>query len=448
MSGRSSWPASIGRGLSALQAGLLDETARQMSVVFAGHAARLAMGLISSALLARGLGPAGLNAFSVVGALMMVALTVSDFGLSNSTVRQVAGDLEEHKDRARRTAGIFSRLRLLGALVTFGLVFLLAEPLATLLNLPGPDGPLYVRIGSLAVIATSLSAISSTLLRSLGRFSSLTATQMANIGLTIALLVLLTLGGRLNVPLALLVGVAAALLAAALGYFLLPRSWRPSATPSREPARPEALRLVRYSRWLWISAILSILLAQLDLLLLNRWLGPVLVGMYALALSLSFKAGIVNQTLHTVLLPHVSRLSDRAAYRSHLRRSLLRSGLLVLAMLVLLPLARPFILLVYGSEYEPAVGVFYALMSVVIFNIFTIPIQLLAFPLDIPQRIVLSDVVGLAVFLLALVALVPAWGLYGAVAARLAANIAGFLVIALAIARAWRHLPKAASSTA
>ncbi len=87
-------------------------------------------------------------------------------------------------------------------------------------------------------------------------------------------------------------------------------------------------------------------------------------------------------------------------------------------------------------------------MSVVIFNIFTIPIQLLAFPLDIPQRIVLSDVVGLGVFLLALVAFVPAWDLYGAVAARLVANIAAFLVIALAIARAWHHLPKAASSTA
>ena len=297
-----------------------------MGVVFAGHSARLALGLISSALLARGLGPAGLSAFSVVGAVMMVALTVSDFGLSNSAVRQVAGDLEGDTARARRTAGVFARLRLLGALLTFALVFLLAEPLAALLNLPGPSGPLYMRVGSLAVIATSLSAISGTLLRALGRFSSLTATQMANIGLTILILAALTLNGRLNVPLALLVGVAAALLAAGLGYFLLPRAWRPSPAPPKEPTRPEALRLVRYSRWLWISAVLSILLAQLDLLLLNRWLSPVAVGMYALALSLSFKAGIINQTLHTVLLPHVSRLSGRAAYRNHLRRSLLRSG--------------------------------------------------------------------------------------------------------------------------
>jgi O-antigen/teichoic acid export membrane protein len=445
MNGRGGWRALVAQALAALRARLVDETARGMAVVFGGHAARLALGLVSSALLARGLGPAGLNAFSVVGALMMVALTISDFGLSNSAVRQVAGDLEEDTARARRTAGVFARLRLLGALLVFGLVFLLADPLAKLLGLPGPDGLLYVRLGSLGVIATSLSAISGALLRSLGRFSSLTATQMANIGLTIVLLAALTLLGRLDVPLALLVGVGAATLAAALGTFLLPRPWRPSPVPPKEPTRPEALRLLRYSRWLWISAVLSILLAQLDLLLLNRWLGPVAVGMYALALSVSFKAGIVNQTLHTVLLPHVSRLSGRMAYRDHLRRSLLRSGLLSLAILLLLPLARPFILLVYGSAYEPAVGVFYALMSVVIFNLFTIPIQLLAFPLDIPQRIVLSDVVALAVLMLGLVVMVPAWGLYGAAAARLAANVAGFLVIGLAIARAWRRLPETAA---
>jgi O-antigen/teichoic acid export membrane protein len=447
VNGRDSWSVSINRGLAALRARLLDETVRQMGVVFAGHSARLALGLVSSALLARGLGPAGLSAFSVVGGLMMVALTVSDFGLSNSAVRQVAGDLEGDTARARRTAGVFARLRLLGALLTFALVFLLAEPLAGLLNLPGPDGPLYVRVGSLALIATSLSAISSTLLRALGRFSSLTATQMANIGLTILILAALMLSGRLNVPLALLVGVAAALLAAGLGYFLLPRAWRPSPMPPKEPTRPEALRLLRYSRWLWISAVLSILLTQFDLLLLNRWLSPVVVGMYALALSLSFKAAIINQTLHTVLLPHVSRLSGRAAYREHLRRSLLRSGLLSLAILLLLPLARPFVLLVYGNEYEPAVAVFYALMSIVIFDLFTIPVQLLAFPLDIPQRIVLSDVVALIVLLLGLIVFVPAWGLYGAVAAKLAANVAGFLVIGLAIARALRQLPEEASSS-
>jgi O-antigen/teichoic acid export membrane protein len=441
-----SWSASIGRGLASLRARLVDETTRHMGVVLAGHTARLALGLISSALLARGLGPAGLSAFSVVGAVTMVALTVSDFGLSNSAVRQVAGDLEGDPARARRTAGVFARLRLLGALLTFGLLFLLAEPLAALLNLPGPSGPLYIRVGSLAVIATSLSAISGTLLRALGRFSSLTATQMANIGLTILILAALTLSGQFNVPLALLVGVAAATLAAGLGYFLLPRAWRPSPAPPKEATRPEALRLVRYSRWLWISAVLSILLAQLDLLLLNRWLAPVAVGMYALALSLSFKAGIINQTLHTVLLPYVSRLSSRVAYRDHVRRSLLRSGLLSLVILLLLPLARPFILLVYGNEYAPAVGVFYALMSIVIFNMFTIPIQLLAFPLDIPQRIVLSDLVGLIILLLGLVVFVPAWGLYGAVAAKLAANVAGFLVIGVAIGRAWRHLPQTAAS--
>ena len=49
--------------------------------------------------------------------------------------------------------------------------------------------------------------------------------------------------------------------------------------------------------------------------------------------------------------------------------------------------------------------------------------------------------------LLGLIVFVPAWGLYGAVAAKLVANVAGFLVIGVAIGRAWRQLPQTESSS-
>lgn len=422
----------------ALRARLSDPASQQMATVMVGHVLRLALGLISSAMLARGLGPAGLSVFSVVGAAMAILGTVADFGLSNSAVRYVAGDLLPAPARARATAAIYARLKLFGAVLLLVLVFVLARPLVLLLGLPVDSGPLLLRVGALGLAATALSGLAGTLLRALQRFRHLVATQLINAALTVLLMGGLFLLTRLDVLNALWVGVATALAAAAVGVRLLPVEWR-HALAAPAPVRSAASRrLLAFGKWLWVSAIFSILLAQLDLLLLNRLLPAQRVGFYALALNLVFKADIVNQTLHTVLLPRVSGLSGRDAYFHHLRQSLVRSLLLALALALLLPLARPFILAVYGAEYAPAVPVFYALMAVVFFDLFAIPVQLLAFPLDMPRQIVVADVIGVAVLFLGGMLLIPAWGLYGAVVAKLAAKVSGTLVIGLAITRRLR----------
>lgn len=405
-----------------------------MGVVFAGHALRLGLGLISSAILARGLGPAGLSLFSVIGAVMMIGGTIADFGLSNSGVRHIAGDLAQSKEQAQRTASVYTRLKVLGTLLVVGVILAFAGPIATLIDIPRNTGPFLVRIAALGLLATGLSGSVGTVLRALHRFKSLVATQISNIVLTILLMGFLFLAGRLDVPSALIVGIITAFAAAGLGFVLLPGDWRHAVVSRVGRLREDGRHLLQLSKWLWISAILSILLSQLDLLLLNRHLAPGTVGIYALALNLAFKADIINQTLHTVLLPTVSRLSTGAAFRRHIRRSFIRSALLAIGIIVLTPLAQPFILTVYGPAYAPSVTVFYALLSIVVFDLVTVPILLLAFPLDIPHLIVASDAAAVLILFLLGTWLIPLWGVYGAVVAKLTAKVGGALILGAAIA--------------
>ncbi len=428
---------SIARPLSRLilaaQNYLADRTSRHMVIVLAGHVLRLGLGILSSAALARGLGPSDLGTFSVLSAVMMIAVTIGDFGLSNSAVRFVAADLNEDPGQAQATARVFAGLKLLGSLVVVGVSLALAGPIAALLSLPAEIGPPLVRLAALGVLATSASGVLSTIFQALKRFSQLIGIQTLNVSLTVLFMGALFLSNRLTIASALWVGVVTALAAVLLGWWLLPAGWRAALSTWGSLRSAEGRRLLTFSRWLWVSAILSILSAQLDLILLNQWLAPALVGIYALALNLSHKVRIVNQTLHTVLLPTVSALSTREEYVDYIRRSLIRSLMLAVPVALTVVLARPFILFVYGAPYAGSVGLFRLLILLTVFELLVDPVLLLAFPMNMPRLLAAAEASRVAVLFIVGVFAIPAWGLNGAIVAKFAASICGALVKGVAI---------------
>lgn len=424
------WPSRLLRALvGAMRGGRLDDASRDFVQVLVGHGLQLILGLVSSAALARALGPAQLSIFAIVSAALMIAIALADFGLSNSAVRFVAADVDSRLQLAQRMARTFAVLKSTGTLVVVVATLLLAVPLAAGLGLPVGSGPSFVRLAALGIFATGCSGIVAPLLQALRRFPQLIAMQTVNSALTAILMGTLFLAGRLTVASALLVGAVTALAAALAGWGLLRPGWRQVIRLRLPLYREDARRLWHFGRWLWLSTILIIVFFQLDLLLLNRWADPTSTGHYALALNLALKAHVLNQTLHTVLLPGVSALSGRAQFAAYARRSLVRSGLLVLLLLLALPLARPFILAVYGVAYAPSVSFFYLLAGVIVVELLLSPLLLLAYPLNMSRQIAASNLVRVLAMLLAASLLIPAWGGSGAALARLVATVAGALFL-------------------
>ncbi len=423
--------------------------AQNSLIVLAGQLIRLMLGLISSALLARGLGPIGLSIFSVIGAATNIGLTVSDGGLSNSAVRQIAGDVRQRPDLARRTASSYARFKLLGGLALAVIAIALAHPLIEWLNLPAESGPALIWIAAAGLFASVLGGITGTILQALRRFRALVTIQTLNAALTVILLAALFFLRRLTVlPALLIVGAITTGLATLLSVHYLPTDWRAAIFSKGQWLNSESRRLLTFSKWMWISAILSILASQLDPLLLNRAATPQIVGLYALALNLAAKVDLLNQTLHVVLLPTVSTLASSDTYRLYIRRSLTRSLLMSILIIAALPFARPFILMIYGSAFAESVNVFYGLIAIVLFDLAVNPILLLAFPMNMPRLIAVSDgarVIGLVIVSLWLI---PIGGMYGVVLAKLAGRIAGALVIGTAIFLRLRHGPPSVTPAA
>ena len=418
----------VAQGRATLRADLRQRIAQDSLIVLLGHLVRLGLGLVSSAILARGLGPDGLSIFAVVGAATSIIGTVADFGLRLSAIRYIAAGAQREGEAGRVAAAAYARWKLWGSLLLAGGTLAAAGPLARLLNLPPESGPWLVRLGALAMLATLLSGVLGTVLHALRRFAALTVTQSANVALTVALFALLWWSGRLTVGTALVVGGVTAVAAGALGYWLMPARWRQALRTPVSLRGAQSRELLSFSGWLWVSNIFSIVAVQVDVLLLNQWLAPALVGIYALARNLAFKADVLNQTLHSVLAPNVSALSQPAELRAYARRALSRSLLLALLFVPALPFVRPFIVTVYGQPFAEAANVFFALMAVILLDLLASPLVLLALPLNRPRLLALSD--GVQVVLLFAVGAwaVPHWGVYGIVVARFVAKAVGMAV--------------------
>ena len=389
---------------------------------------RLGLGFVASLAIARALGPADFGIYAVLGATVGVVGGLAEGGLTEAAVLRVSavwpGDVAAARERGR--AFFWLRVGLAAAVVALGCAA--AGPIAERV-LKVDDG--LLRWALLGIVATAASGAVSALLQATLAWRRMSWLTLVNTGLTAVLAIVLALAGRLDLLAALVVlGIGTSVVTFVAGRGMLPPDWGLRLPlPSAQALKVEAEHLIRTGRWLWVASVFAMLAANAEVLLLNRQAALPLVGAYALALNLATKADLVNTSLYTVLLPGVAGLRDPAAVAGYLRRGFIRGGAIGLGLLVLIPIAEPLIVLIYGADFAPAVVFFRLLLGVMIFDVLLTPVLLL--PLAYRQARLLAAADALRAVTLVLVALaaIPLYGAFGAILARFAAHAAGAVLV-------------------
>jgi O-antigen/teichoic acid export membrane protein len=413
-------------------AGLLDPITREWALILAGNLARLALGFISSILIARSLGPGDFGMYAVLAAVVNLTGVFTDFGLNGAAVKRMAASWPHDPDSVRKTGHVLFWLRF-GAASFFVTIAILAAWLLSPSILAVPRDLLQLAL--LGVVATAMSGALSALFQATGHFGRVIVISLTNAGLTTLLAAFLVLTERLTLGTALVVlGIGTSLASFAMGYSLLPRPWR-LRIPNLRALQTEGFSLFKFGQWLWVASLFAMLTAHLDVLLVNRWVLPTTVGAYALALNLASKVDVVNHSLYTVLLPAASALDGKGAVNRYVRQGLIRGVLISLPVLCLFPLARPLIQFFYGPAYAPAVGLLQQLLVVVLFDVFTTPLLLLTYPFNRPKLIALADVLRAATLVLIATSLIPAIGPSGAIIAKFGAKVVGAALILVVLLR-------------
>jgi O-antigen/teichoic acid export membrane protein len=395
----------------------VDAITRGWAIVTSAEVVRLGFGLVASFVVARALGPADYGIYAVLAAAVGIIGALAEGGLSEAAVLRLARLRSSLRERA------FVYVRIGVAAVVIGVLCLFAAPLAQYV-LRIPDDGTLTRWALVGIVATACSGAMNVLLQARGRFGQMSTLTLFNTLLTALLAVALALVGQLDLTTALVVlGIGTSLATAALGYSLLRVNLR---LPRVAELRSEGAELLRVGRWLWVASVLAMLAANLDVLIVNRFTAAETVGAYALAVSLASKANVVNHSLYTVLLPSVGSLTDVGAY---LRRSLARSGVVAVLVALCIPLAEPFVLLLYGAQFAAAVPLLQLLLGVVIFDVMATPVVLLPLAYRRAHQMAVADAVRAVVLAGAALALVPVVGAVGAVAARLASRVSGAVLV-------------------
>jgi O-antigen/teichoic acid export membrane protein len=405
----------------------LDPISRGWAVVTSAGVLRLGLGLIASLVIARALGPAGFGVYAVLGATVGVAGTLAEGGLTEAAVLRISAVRRGMPESAEQRAAAFFWLRIVvsTAVVTVGCAL---AGLVAQFFLNGIDDGL-LRLALLGIIATAASGAVSAVLQASGAFGRMSSLTLINTGLTAALATALAAIGRLEIVSALVIlGIGTSLATFAAGKAMLGSGWR-LTLPTMHHLEHEARQLIRTGRWLWLASLFAMVTANAEVLLLNRSAGLSLVGSYALALNLASKADLVNQSLYTVLLPSLGGLDVRARLASYARRGLIRSAVIALGLLLLIPVAEPLVVLVYGAEFAQAAVFLRLLLGIVILDVLLTPFLLLPLAYRRPKLLAAADGVRAVTLVVVAVALLPVYGAYGAIVARLFARIGGAVVV-------------------
>ena len=341
---------------------LVGRIVRNSSYLLSATGISAGISMIQSILAARLLGVAG---FGILGAITMFTSVINKFAsfrMSELVVKYV-GHFSEAND-SQRAAAVFkvaALLEMLASIAAFGLVWFLAPLGARYLAKDIATQPLFVLYG-LILIANLVSESSTGILQIFDRFRFIAYINILQSMVTLAIIVFVyfSKGGLQGILCAYLVGKAASALAISFVAMLEAiRRWGWGWWKVQiKILIPQAKELGQFALSTNISASLSLINKDSELLWVSFLRNPVETGYYKLALTLANLVQLPISPLPQATYPELSREVARRNWtnvRYILRQgSYIAGGYTFVASLVLLLWGRSLIRYFYTPEYLPA----------------------------------------------------------------------------------------------
>ncbi|MBN1147706.1 MAG: oligosaccharide flippase family protein [Anaerolineales bacterium] len=307
----------------------------------------------------------GVEAFGILGAITAFTSFLNkfvSFRMGELVVKYV-GHYSETEDTPRAAAvfKLAALAEMIASLVAFGLVWLLAPLGARYLAKDPSATNLFVIYGSI-ILANFIAESSMGLLQIYDRFRRVALLQLLQSTVTLALIAATYLmqGSLRGILLAYVAGKMAGAIGLTIAALLeASRNWGRDwwQSPLRL-LRNQARELAQFAVSTNISASLSLVTKDSEILWVSLFRNPVETGYYKLALALANMVQMPVSPLPQATYPELSRQSARKEWGNvrHLMRqgSLLAGGYTLAASIFLVVFGRPLIHWLYTPEFLPA----------------------------------------------------------------------------------------------
>jgi O-antigen/teichoic acid export membrane protein len=345
-----------------LQNPLFRRVVKNSGYLFSGTGVSAALGMLQGILVARLLGVEGYGIVGVITLFTGIVNNLISFRMGEVVIKYVGEYVEAGNEKQAAALFKLAALVEMGAsAVAFALLVLLAPLAAQYLAKDASLTSLFV-LYSLVVLANLIAESSTGLLQIFDRFRPIAILGLVGNIVTLALVALVywLRGGLAGILLAYLIGKAVSALGLSL-VALLESShrwgrgwWRASL----QPLRPRFRQLTHFAVSTNISASISLITKDSELLWVSLFRGPVETGYYRLALTLTNLVQMPISPLPQATYPELSRQAARGEWqqmRSLLRQgSQLAGGYTLAATVFLIILGKPLIAWLYTPQFLPA----------------------------------------------------------------------------------------------
>jgi len=323
----------------------------------AGTGVQTALGIVTTILLARALGPSGFGVLSVVLALVFVVSGLADIGFTGSIIRLGSPEVMQGRD-IRHLHTTFLVLRVCAASLLAIAVAVAGRWLFPSLRLPEHFAWLGGAAGACGV-AMAVGVHHGTVLQ-VAR-SQRTLSLLRSTASTLRLLAygILALGPGLTLPRAIAVALAAIPIEAALGI------WAAHRTIPLWPLvlRPPPREWLAFSAWAAVPAIVGPLIGQTDTLLLAGMATAAETGIWNAAARVAGMVTLVSGALFAVGFPYATGALEHGQLERYWRLARAAWAALAAACIVGIPLAPWIVALLYGRAFGEAVPVLQLLLA-------------------------------------------------------------------------------------
>lgn len=326
---------------------LAQRLAANMASAVGGRIASAALGLATTAMMTRYLGPELFGISRTATAWAVLGCTVANFGLGYVVLREIA----RTGANAERIVGNALTIRIIvgifAAVVTTALLMLIPQP-----NVPSTTQLAHATaLAALGSIATLGNEVVTAIFQNALRQAQATIAELSG---SVAMLVLVALAVHFDMG---LMGIVGASTGGLLTTFIAAIGLAESITPVRfHFDTPTARMLIAIGLPVFLSETVGMVTLRLDTVALSIMSTPHEVAFYGIASKLREIANKLPVVFGAFMLPLLVRhVSNPETYEKRLRDALMAVWIFSLGMMVALwAFAEPVVQMIAGQEFLPA----------------------------------------------------------------------------------------------
>lgn len=342
-------------------------TAKDTYILFGGNVLSAFLGFLFTLIVARALSVSDFGVFSAANNLVIIIASLTDLGISSAVIN-FASRLNHIGERKKANEYIKAAylIRIVTVLL-FSLVIVLFSKTVSKSLLATDDANVAFWVAILSVAIFSW-AFFPCVLQARKHFLKSALIEVFLPVVRLVLLFVLFWMGLLTVTSTLVAFSVSAFITLLFSFLIVGFDFL------KEKPKIEIYKnLVKFSGWLGVNKVVSSVSGRLDVQMLAYLAGATSTGLYSIPARLSTFVIVLAGSLSSVFATRFASFSSKEKEKVYLKKTTLAILPVVCGIIFWIIIAKPFILILFGEKYLPAVGVFQALTTAMIPFLISVP---------------------------------------------------------------------------